>query len=229
MELLQHREQEIFATLKKIQAYTFVVVGGYAVNAYTLPRFSTDCDIVIKEDREKEKIEKELVGCGYIKEEYFSENFPYHGNFARYVKKLSPNFKVSMDLLIKEVIDRRTQAGFTAEWVFEQAELRQLRGKTITENLKLTIINPEALVIMKFISCRNTDIRDIFMLAPLVKNISLVQDETAKRADFQKHFLLIKEKIISAEFRNNLQGVYGYIDDKTFKKHQQAVLAWEQS
>jgi hypothetical protein len=27
-----------------------VVIGGYAVNAYVLPRFSVDCDIVIRED-----------------------------------------------------------------------------------------------------------------------------------------------------------------------------------
>jgi len=49
MELLQIREKEIFETLKKIKKSEFVVIGGYAVNAYTLPRFSVDCDIVIKD------------------------------------------------------------------------------------------------------------------------------------------------------------------------------------
>ena len=40
----QIREDEIFKTLKKILKYKFVLIGGYAVNAYTLPRFSIDCD-----------------------------------------------------------------------------------------------------------------------------------------------------------------------------------------
>ncbi len=227
MELLQRREQEIFETLKKIQQYSFVVIGGYAVNAYTLPRFSTDCDIVIKDDLEKAKIEEELRQSGYVKEIHPQVNFPYQGTFARYVKELSSQFKVSMDLLIKEVVDRRSQARFTVEWVFEQAQRRLLKGKTITETLKVLIINPEALLVMKFISCRNTDIRDIFMLAPLMKEVSWIQDEISKQLDFQKNFLVIKEKITSPEFKNNLQGVQGYIDQKTFEKHQQAVLELE--
>jgi len=49
MEPLQLREKEIFKTLKKIRNLKFIVIGGYAVNAYTLPRFSVDCDIVIKD------------------------------------------------------------------------------------------------------------------------------------------------------------------------------------
>jgi len=61
MENLQLREKEIFETLKKIKNSNFVVIGGYAVNAYTLPRFSVDCDIVIKDRKELEKIEEALL------------------------------------------------------------------------------------------------------------------------------------------------------------------------
>jgi hypothetical protein len=45
----------------------FVIIGGYAVNAYTLPRFSVDCDIVIKDENELRKIEEVLLGLGYEK------------------------------------------------------------------------------------------------------------------------------------------------------------------
>ena len=58
MEQLQLREKEIFETLKKIKKSRFVVIGGYAVNTYTLPRFSIDCDIVVKDHKELKKIEK---------------------------------------------------------------------------------------------------------------------------------------------------------------------------
>ncbi len=227
MELLQRREQEIFETLKKIQLHTFVIIGGYAVNAYTLPRFSVDCDLVIDDKKEQEKIVTDLELLGYGKEEIINPKIPYHGSFVRYVKNLPSNFKVSMDLLFGEVVDRQTKAGFTAKWVFNQSESRVLKGKTITENIKLLIINPEALVAMKVISCRINDIRDIFMLAPLIKNKKWVQEELAGQISIKAHFRKIVETVQSPEFKNNLQGVYGYIDQKTFEKHQQAVLALE--
>ena len=67
------------------------------------------------------------------------------------------------------------------------------------------------------------------MLAPLIKNRDWIREEVAARTNFQTRFHQIKEKIQSVEFKNNLQGVYGYIDQKTFEKHQRAVLALEQN
>ncbi|MBI4452589.1 hypothetical protein HY637_04110 [Candidatus Woesearchaeota archaeon] len=58
MELLQLREKEIFDTLKKIKNQKFALIGGYAVNAYALPRFSVDCDIVTENKAETEKNSK---------------------------------------------------------------------------------------------------------------------------------------------------------------------------
>ena len=51
MDLLQIREKEIFETLKTISEFNFVLIGGYAVNAYALPRFSVDCDIVLRDKK----------------------------------------------------------------------------------------------------------------------------------------------------------------------------------
>jgi len=56
MELLQLREEEIFKTLKALKNLRLVVIGGYAVNAYALPRFSVDCDIVIDDTASMKKI-----------------------------------------------------------------------------------------------------------------------------------------------------------------------------
>src|SRR4030042_1469229 len=133
--MLQLREKEIFETLKRIKKFKFVILGGYAVNAYTLPRFSAD-------------------------------------------------------------------------WVFDNSEIRTLRGKTITEELKLKIIDLDALFVLKFVSCRLTDIRDIFMLAPNIKNKEWVKEEILKKYDFNNLFLKVKEKIISKQFKDSLQGVY---------------------
>jgi len=150
---LQLREKEIFETLKKIKKSNFVVIGGYAVNAYTLPRFSVDCDIVIKNKDELEEIEESLIKSNYYKVKHTSET-SYEGKFERYEKEISPNFNVSVDILIGEVLDRDTKAKFSAEWVFENSDLRNLKGKTINEQLKLKIIDSEALFAMKMISCR---------------------------------------------------------------------------
>ncbi|MBI2146495.1 nucleotidyl transferase AbiEii/AbiGii toxin family protein [Candidatus Woesearchaeota archaeon] len=222
MEALQRREHEIFETLKLLNAFSFVVIGGYAVNAYTLPRFSIDCDLVLKDEQELAKIKKILM------EEKYAETVEgeeiYYGNFKRYEKVLGPGFKVSLDLMIKEVIDRMTKAVFSAEWVFQNSQLQVLRGKTMVGELKLKIISLDALVVMKFISGRATDIRDVFMLAPHIHHPPWVQQEISQRYDFDQGFQKIKEKILSKQFKDGLQGVFGYVEEKTFEKHIKAVL-----
>lgn len=223
MDQLQLREKEVFETLKKIKTHRFVVIGGYAVNAYTLPRFSVDCDIVIENNLEAKKIEKSLKKSGYKKEEN-NAAASYYGNFARYGKAVIRNFRVSFDLMISNVVDRNTKASFSSKWVFENSEIRLLRGKTISEDLKLRIVNLDTLIVMKFASCRNTDIRDIFMLIPQAKDISWIKEEVSKRYDFKDRFNKVKDKITSAKFKDNLQGVYGYIDKNLFEKHKKGVL-----
>lgn len=225
--MLQLREKEIFETLKKMERFKFVIIGGYAVNAYALPRFSVDCDIVVKDKAELKEIEKVLVNFGYVKEEYNKEKTSYYGDFLRLEKDMGDNIKVSIDILINEVLDRQTNAAFSADWVFNNSEIEILKGKTITEELKLRIINLDALFVLKFVSCRLTDIRDIFMLAPNIKNKKWVKEEISKKYDFDKLFLKIKEKVISKQFKDNLQGVYGVINDKVFEKHKKAILDLE--
>jgi len=211
MDQLQLREKEIFNTLKEINDLEFVVIGGYAVNAYTLPRFSVDCDIVVKSESELKEIEKRLIGLGYIKEIFGTATVPYAGRFERYTKKIKDDFKVSMDILIKDVFDRQTQAVFTSDWVFSNAQKNILRGKTIKEELKVPIINRDALVVMKMICCRSTDIRDVFMLAPEISNKEWIGQEISKRYNFNNRFSKILEKINSEQFKDGLQGVFGFI------------------
>lgn len=62
---LQLREKEIFETLKKLDG-EFAIIGGYAVNAYTLPRFSVDCDLVTN-DENAPKIISKLLEMKYKK------------------------------------------------------------------------------------------------------------------------------------------------------------------
>ncbi len=224
MEQLQRREKEIFETLKKIKNSNFVVIGGYAVNAYTLPRFSVDCDIVIKDSNELEKIQDSLFGIGYHKEKSHTEEVPYDGKFERYEKELENNFKVSIDILIGEVLDRQTKAIFSADWVFGNATVKNLRGKTINEQLKLKIINADALVAMKLISCRQTDIRDIFLLINSIKDKNWVNKEVSERYNLKDRVSKALSKINSKQFKDELQGVFGMVDDKLFERNRKMIL-----
>ncbi|MFA5856319.1 MAG: hypothetical protein WCT85_03435 [Parachlamydiales bacterium] len=207
-----------------MEKFKFVIIGGYAVNAYTLPRFSVDCDIVVKDTKELKEIENVLLNFGYSREENNKDKTSYYGDFLRMEKNIGNGMNVSIDILIKEILDRQTNSIFSAEWIFENSEIKTLKGKTITEELKLRIINLDALFVLKFVSHRLTDIRDIFMLAPNIKNKKLVKEEISKKYDFNKLFEIIKEKITSKQFKDSLQGVYGILDDKVFEKHKKAIL-----
>ena len=223
MEQLQLREKEIFETLKKIKKSDFVVIGGYAVNAYTFPRFSVDCDIVIKNRKELENIGKALLELGYHKEKNYFDEVSYESRFERYEKELGKNFNVSMDILIGEVLDRETKAKFSADWVFSNSALRNLQGKTINEQLGLKIINADALFAMKLISCRRTDIRDMFLLINITKDKEWVKKEVSERCDLKGRLSKLAGKINSKQFKDELQGVFGMVDDKIFERNRKMI------
>lgn len=221
MDLLQIREKEIFDTLKKLKGLKFVIIGGYAVNAYTLPRFSIDCDIVVKDDNELRKTGNKLKTLSYARRP--STETPYHGKFERFEKEIKTDFKVSVDVIAGDVFDRQTNASFSAEWIFKNSQIRTLRGKTISEELKTRIINADALFVMKAISCRASEIRDVFMLAPHLQEKEWIREEVSKRYDFSDRLAKIREKINSKQFRDGLQGVFGFVDEKAFEKHRKAL------
>ena len=216
------REKEIFLALQALSDCNFVIIGGYAVNAYTLPRFSVDCDIVVKDKAELHKMEKILFKRGY--QQVKSKVESYSGYFQRYEKKLEHQFTVSMDILIQKVTDRLTGVCFDAQWIVKNADMRSLKGKTIIENLLVRIINVDALLVMKIISARSTDIRDVFMMMPGAQNKEWIKEEISKRYNFKDRIAKIREKITSPLFKDGLAGVYGYIDHNIFEKHTKAVL-----
>jgi Rps23 Pro-64 3,4-dihydroxylase Tpa1-like proline 4-hydroxylase len=178
---------------------------------------------VINLQKELIKIRKILKNHKFKKVNFkFLEN--YAGKFERYEKNIHENIKVSIDILIKEVLDRQTNAKFSYEWIFKNSKISYLPGKTIQEKIKLRIIDIDALFVMKAISCRSTDIRDIFMLAPKILSEKWIRSEINKRYDLGKRAKKIKSKVYSKQFKDGLQGVYGYIDKKVFDKHKKALL-----
>src|SRR3989344_1712618 len=114
-DLLSLREEEIFKTLKELKDCDFVIIGGYAVNAYALPRFSVDCDVVVRNKKDLERVEGVLLKTGYKKEK-LQDELQYSGKFSRYEKNIDENFKVSFDVLVGSVADRMSGVVFAAGW-----------------------------------------------------------------------------------------------------------------
>lgn len=224
-EMFSLREGEIFQTLRAMSNCDFVVIGGYAVNAYTLPRFSVDCDIVVKKSDDLRGIGEVLSKRGYRKETPDAE-MQYSGSFLRYGKKLAENFAVRIDILIQTVTDRMTNARFEAGWIFENSKISTLKGKTITEEIRLRIITIDALLVMKIISCRTADIRDVFMMLPNARDKEWIKSEIALRCSLKDRISRITEKISSRQFRDGLSGVHGYFDPKVFEKHKKAIITF---
>ena len=213
--MLELREKEILSMLEKLKNLDFVVMGGYAINAYTQPRFSVDCDLVVLNREDAKKIRSVLEQEGY-KEKEINPDIAYGGDFLCLAKKLNA-YAIPFDILIGNVIDRDTKLKFPAEWVFKNSRIRTLAGKANPIKIELRIADPEILIIMKLAASRKSDLRDIFMLMEKDINISFVLSEL-KRYGLQNKLVKFKEYISSKEFRDSLQGVFGKIDEKIFNK-----------
>ena len=213
--MLELREKEILRVLERIKELNFVLIGGYAINSYTQPRFSVDCDLVSLNKEDAEKIKNALMEEGYAEKE-LPPNMPYTGQFLCLAKKIG-EYKIPFDILIGGVIDRKTGSKFPAKWIYDNSEVRVLQGKSMPAKIKLRIAKPDALIIMKIASGRKSDLRDVFMLLEKEINPGFVMQEI-KKHDLSEKLGRFKEYIASKGFRDSLQGVFGKVDEAAFKR-----------
>src|SRR3989344_2581888 len=116
------REKFLFSILGQIFGKAdFVVIGGYAINAYVLPRFSIDCDIVVQNKKDLAQIQK----AGFA--ERASGKLPYSGEFLAMASK-EP--QATFDILAGAVEDRLSGTIFPAEMIFKNSAKRAIFGKS---------------------------------------------------------------------------------------------------
>ncbi len=223
MDLFSLREAEIFEALKQLKGINFVVIGGYAVSAYTLPRFSVDCDLVLRDRKTAENVSETLQKRGFLVAGESEVKGAYEGSFTRLEKTLERGYKASFDLLIGAVYDRRTRSSFSAQWVSAHSKKRRLRGKTFSGSVEARVIGESALIAMKLTSSRKTDLRDVFMLLPQVEDLSFIKKSVNERTDLKDALKRAGSTILSDGFKKNLEGVYGYLDERTYQKHVKVV------
>ncbi len=196
------REIEILRLLKIFKNLKFVVVGGYAVDAYTVHRFSIDLDLIIRE-KSAGKFGRLLKKEGYRKSGS-KEGFDsaYSGKFMRFEKN-----QVAVDFLINSLVCRGTGASWSFENVFGNSKKMLVKG--LTESVEARVPEKEMLVAMKVHSGRITDLRDIVMLCEELDNEKIWEfsnkgNKTAVKAAVEKYIDLLGNK----NFINSLKGIF---------------------
>ncbi len=207
------REKFLFSVIEKLSGKAdFVVIGGYAINAYVLPRFSIDCDIVVQNKKVCAQIQKQLENSGFA--ERASGKLPYSGEF---VTMASTEPATTFDILSGAVEDRLSGTIFPAEMIFKNSSKRTIFGKGSPIQIKCRVVDPELLFLMKACPARTTDIRDLFMLSALKLDTGKIL-ELAKEANAKIDTEKILSKIGSKGFLDALQGVHGKLPAEQYEK-----------
>lgn len=222
--MLEKRERIIFEVLKKLPKDDIILIGAYAVNAYVPPRFSMDCDIVVLYP---EKIRTVLNENGF-KETYVGE-VPYGGKYYRFERA---DEKVYFDLLFGSVLDRESGVSFSSELIQKHSKERITVGKANPIRIRLKIINPELLFVLKLVCCRKQDIRDIFMLSGLKLNWDLTKEvllEKCSKKVLEERIRKVEKNIKAKTFRDSLQGAFGALPEETFGNCKKNLLNFLES
>ncbi len=207
------REKFLFSALKQISGKAdFVVIGGYAINAYVLPRFSIDCDIVVRNQKNSRQIVQLLEKLGFT--EHASGKLPYTGEF---VAMASKEPQATLDILSESVEDRLSGTIFPAEMIFENSSKRAIFGKGSPIQIKCRVVDPELLFLMKACPARSTDIRDLFMLSAIKLDTEKMR-KMAKQINAKIDAGKIISKISPKGFLNALQGVHGKLPAEQYEK-----------
>ncbi len=221
--IFEEREKFIFSMLEGLKSKVdFVVIDGYAINAYTLPRFSVDCDLVVKDRKAMLAVKKLLELKGFAKRTIGA--LPgYRGEFLCLATK-KPVI-TTFDVLAGNVEDRITGTMFPAELIFKNSTKRTIFGKSNPANIETRVADPEMLFAMKAVSCRKPDIRDVFMLASTkldkAKILQITKEVPIPAESIEK----IVEKINSKGFKDSLQGVFGMLPEKQFETSKKKLVA----
>ena len=159
------RETEIIRILRILteEADGFVLIGGYAVNAYGQHRFSVDCDLATNRDNTP-AIDNTLLREGY--EVWKGGSRPPLGVAIREYRKLLAGLPVSVDLFVNTVVSRATRGTWTYKFVRENSVEAIVVGAT--DSTPSRVAERNLLVAMKLHSGRTQDLADIVALSERV-------------------------------------------------------------
>lgn len=214
--IFDEREKFTFSVLEELlrEKAELVVIGGYAMNAYTLPRFSVDCDIVVKDRKAMLAVKKVLESRGFARKA--KGTLPgYNGEFLCFATKKP--VLTTFDVLAGTIEDRITGTLFPAELIFKYSAKRTIFGKGNPLRIETRVADAEMLFVMKAISSRKPDIRDVFMLASTKLDRKKINEISKQVSIPQESIEKIVSKVNSTGFKDALQGVFGMLPKEQFE------------
>jgi hypothetical protein len=211
--IAERRERTVLETISHLPASGFVLIGGYAVNAYVPPRFSGDCDLVVLSGMTA--IEELLLRNQFVRKE--EGEAPYGvGTYLRYWKEEE---KAGFDLLQGSVLDNRTGILFESALFEKYSAERVTNGKMDVRIIKLRVVDPELLFAMKFVPVRRADVRDMFMLSGKDLNWDLVIEHIANkcgRVIIEASLDRIKSIVEATGYRDDINSTFGRIPNNRY-------------
>lgn len=155
------RERELYNALKGWNIPDAVVIGGYAASARSIPRYSHDIDLLLPRSRLPAAQAHLAAAELSLTKEFPEVEQNYGGMFQQWSGGAT---KVTIELLIGSVQDRRFQVPLPYALLADRAEPLLIRGVSISP-LTMPVACPEALIAMKIQPLRHKDLGDICCLA----------------------------------------------------------------
>jgi len=211
---LTAREAEIIQVLNVLNSQTkeFVVIGGYAVNAFAPHRFSVDCDLVISE-KNLTLFERILSKEGYGRRETVQRGRIYGGKNYEYVKLIGGR-RVTVDLFVDTMVCRQTGGAWSYELLKQNSLETNITG--LTDSTVAYVPRRELLIAMKVHSARGADLRDVIMLSETAAWEAVAK--FAAQGNIQKVIKQVEtamETICKKEFQSALKAEFGLRPDAT--------------
>jgi hypothetical protein len=207
------RETEIIRILRVLSEATdgFVVIGGYAVNAFGQHRFSVDCELATIRDNVP-VIDATLLGEGY--ELKRSEVRPPIGVTIREYAKPIGGETTSVLLFVDTVVNTTTRGIWTYKFIQENSVEAIVVGATGSTPSRVAQRN--LLVAMKLHAGETQDFEDVVMLAERVdwKTVARCTATGSKQQLIEQIDYGIGE-MSSAKFASELKSVFAMRSDPT--------------
>ena len=216
-EIMNLREEEISRIIEQLSKRTdrfenpkIVLIGGYALRAFTtLSRYTRDCDFVLKKsdgwnlDKIRKLLPKDLTTEAFEKKDSYG--------FLRCVKLLKEGAKISLDFMEGEVRGRTDEQIFFITEKFLQ-KARKVEISIAGKMTEVYVPDYTDYLVLKFMSARPSDIRDIATL--IWKNgipDNLKEEAKKKLAHpeiIKKNLKLIQKDISDKRFLDSWKGTF---------------------
>lgn len=216
-EIMSMREEQIGRVIEQLSRQTksfdnpkTVLIGGYALRSFTsFSRYTRDCDFVLKKsdgwnlDTIQRLLPKDL------NTEVFEKRDSY--GFLRCVKLLKAGAKISFDFMEGEVRGRTDEQVFFVTEEFMQ-RTNKVKIAIAEETVEMYVPDYTDYLILKFMSARPSDVRDIATLIwknGIPKRIEERAKETLAHPEIiKKNVKLIFADICDKRFLDSWKGTF---------------------